>query len=89
MLLLCAGRAKLKEMTEQEHYRKTDECIAQFKNGKELYQKSALFNSIVQVLVRGQSPYEVIEMLIQQSEDNHNAMVQYIHRDTRPMVMSR
>lgn len=74
-------------MTEREFYEKTDECIARFKNGKQLYKESATFNMVVQMLVRDVSPYEIIEQLCQSSEDQSRAFIQYMHRDTRPMVM--
>lgn len=69
---------------EQEFYRKTDECIARFKNGKEKYKTSVTFNRVVQMLVRDVDPYEIIEQLCQMSNDQTKAFEQYIHRDTRP-----
>ena len=74
-------------MDRTELYEKTNECIARFKNGKEKYQKSALFNMIIQQLARGVDPYEVIEQLIQTTEDTQKAFEQYMYRDTRPTVM--
>lgn len=71
-------------MTEQEFYRKTDECIARFKNGKELYRTSPLFNRIVQMLVRDENPYDLIEELIQITDDTQKAFSQYVVRDSRP-----
>lgn len=50
-------------MNQQETYEKTDEVLSKFKNGKELFRKSTIFNIIVQQLVRGAEPYEVIEQL--------------------------
>ncbi len=67
-------------MTQEEYYKKTDEALAKFKNGKDLYQKSALFNRTVQMLVRGVSEYEIIEQLIQTTEDNNKAMEQLLIR---------
>lgn len=59
-----------------------------FKNGKERYKTSATFNRVVQMLVRNADPYEIIDHLCQMSDDQTKAFEQYIHRDTRPMVMS-
>jgi hypothetical protein len=70
-------------MTEQEFYRKTDECIARFKNGKERYKTSPTFNRAVQMLVRDVDPYDIIDQLCQMSDDHTKAFEQYIHRDTR------
>lgn len=67
-------------MTEQERYRKTDEVIAMFKRGEFLYKNSALFNTIVQQLVRGMDPYEVIESVISNCEDTSEAFKQHIIR---------
>ena len=75
-------------MTQEEFYRKTDECIARFKNGKERYKNSATFNRVIQMLVRDVDPYEIIDNLCQMSDDQTKAFKQYIYRDTRPMVIS-
>jgi hypothetical protein len=74
-------------MTHEEFYRKTDECIARFKNGKERYKTSATFNRVVQMLVRDIDPYEIIDQLCQMSDDQVKAFEQYAHRDTRPITM--
>ncbi len=70
-------------MLDHEFYRKTDECIARFKNGKERYRNSATFNRVVQMLVRDVDPYEIIDHLCQMSDDQTKAFVQYIYRDNR------
>lgn len=72
-------------MTEEEFYRKIDECIAKFKNGKERYRNSATFNRIIQMLVRDVDPYDIIDQLCQMNDDNQKAFEQYVYRDTRPM----
>ena len=71
-----------------DYRQNTDEVVDLFKNGKELYMKSPLFNKVVQMLVRRESPYEVIQQLIQCNEDSYNAMVAYIQRDTRPLIFN-
>lgn len=68
-------------MTPEEHYRKTDEIIAKFKNGKELYLKSAEFNKIVQMLVRGSTPYECIEQMVNVVDNINDAFLQQILRN--------
>jgi len=87
--VLREGDTKLNIMNEMEFYKKTDECIAKFKNGKERYQQSATFNRAVQMLVRDVDPYDIIDQLCQMTDDNQKAFEQYIHRDTKPMVMGR
>jgi len=66
------------KMKEQEIYLKTNECIARFKNGEERYKTSATFNRVVQMLVRGVDPYEIIDDLCQMSDDMTNAFIKYI-----------
>lgn len=73
-------------MTEEEHYNKTSETIAKFKNGEKRYRTSILFNIAVQMLVRGEDPFEVIDQLITTTEDTNKALIQYMYRDTRPIV---
>lgn len=73
-------------MSELEYYNKLDEVIDRFKNGKELYKKNASFNMIVQMLAKGENPYDVIEGLVKSNEDIQSAFTQYTHRDTRPIL---
>lgn len=68
-------------MTDLEIYNKTDMIISKFKNGEELYRKSALFNRSVQMLVRGVDVYDLIENLIQVTEDTQKAFEQYIQKN--------
>jgi hypothetical protein len=72
-------------MENTDEYRKTDKMIAKFKNGKKRYATSPLFNKVIQMLVRGLDPYEVIDQLCQQNEDTNNSFNQYVLRDTRPL----
>lgn len=74
---------------ELERYNKTDEIISKFKNGKERYKRSVLFNKVAQMLVRDMDPYEVIDQLIMSNEDFQNALEQYMHRDTRPVLIEK
>jgi len=74
-------------MDQQEIYKRTDEIILKFPNGKERYRKSALFNKIIQVLARGQDEYEVIDILITNNEDLKNAFEQYMLRTAPPSIL--
>jgi len=69
-------------MTEQEFYRKTDECISRFKNGLERYQTSPVFNMVIQMLVRDVDPYEIIDQLCQGNDDTQKALQQQILRSS-------
>lgn len=74
-----------KTMDEFEFYKKTDECISKFKNGKERYRKSPTFNRVIQMLVRGVDPFDVIDQLCQVTDDTQKAFEQYVIRDERPI----
>jgi len=76
------------EMTWQELYHKTSEAIAKFKNGREMYNKSPLFHKIVQMMARGSSETDIIELLITMQEDSAEQFKQYMHRDTRPITQN-
>ena len=64
-------------MNEMDFYKKTEECIAKFKNGKERYRTSATFNRVVQMLVRDVDPYDVIDHLCEVSDDTQKAFEQF------------
>jgi len=65
-------------MTREEQYRKTNEILAKFPNGEEKYKQSALFHQVVQMLVRLDDPYLVIEQLINVTEDTQHAFEHYL-----------
>ena len=69
-------------------HQKTDEVIDRFTNGREKYMRSALFNRVVQMMVRGESTYDIIEHLIQVTEDTQAAFSEFVIRDTRPTVIN-
>lgn len=75
-------------MNETYFYKKTEKCIAKFKNGKEQYRTSPTFNRVVQMLVRDVDPYDVIEQLCEIADDTQKAFEQFAFRDaankTRP-----
>ena len=75
-------------MDRHEFYKKTDETIAKFKNGRERYNNSATFNRVVQMLVRGEDPLEIIDQLSMSIDDKNKAFEQYILRSTAPFFMS-
>ena len=61
-------------------YEKTKEFISKFPNGEQLYRESALFNRIIQSMVRGVSEIEIIEQLIRITEDSIKAQVYMIRK---------
>lgn len=75
-------------MTENERYLKTSELLSKFPNGEKRMRESALFNQVIQMMVRGLDDYQVIDQLITITEDTQRAFEQYALRDTRPIVIS-
>ena len=69
-------------MKAHEHYKKTDEILSKFKNGKNRFRESALFNRVVQMLVRDADPIEIIDQLITITDDTQKAFEQYMIRST-------
>ena len=65
-------------MTEEEYYRKRDEYISRFINGDKCYQTSQLFHNMIEMLVRGKDPYEMIFDLIEINERTLDAFEQYV-----------
>lgn len=65
-------------MTDIEFHEKTKEVISKFKNGERLYQESAMFNKVVQCLVRDMDIYDLFEQVIQSSEDITNAFKHHL-----------
>lgn len=56
-----------------------------FKNGTELYYKSALFNNIVtKILMDGGNIYDFIEYLIFENERLQKEFENYLKNETRP-----
>lgn len=85
--VIASASESFGELSQSERYNLTDETISKFKNGKMLYRKSALFNRSVQMLVRGVTVYDLIENIIQVTEDTTRSFEQYINRDDRPLTM--
>jgi len=85
--VIASASESFEELSQSERYNLTDETISKFKNGKVLYRKSALFNRSVQMLVRGVTVYDLIENIIQVTEDTTRSFEQYINRDDRPLTM--
>lgn len=67
--------------------RKIDRLVSKFKNGKERYHKSALFNTTIMSLAQGDDPLVLIDQLIEMTENVQKNMEEYIKTDTRQMVV--
>jgi hypothetical protein len=85
--LLNSNNIKPRQKNDNSIQYGIDQIISRFKNGEELYRNSPAFNMCVQQLLRGVSPYEIIENLCQYSDDAKNALVAYVKRDNRPVMI--
>ena len=65
-------------MNDIEFHNKTKEVISKFKNGDILYRESATFNKVVQCLVRDMNIYDLLEQIVQHSEDITKAFEQHL-----------
>lgn len=65
-------------MTNIEFHEKTKEVISRFKNGERLYNESAVFNKVVQCLVRDMDIYDLFGQVIQSSEDIRKAFEHHL-----------
>lgn len=72
-------------LTPEEYRQKAEVIVSKFKDGQDRYKKSALFNRVVQSLVRGADPMEMIDQLITITEDTQKAFERYVERDDRPI----
>lgn len=67
-------------MTDFDYYKKTDEVISKFKNGKERFNTSPTFNRVVQMLVRDVDPIDIIDQLITINDDTQRAFSEHLMR---------
>lgn len=72
-------------MTQEEFYLKTSEYITKFKDGEKRYRESPLFNQVIQMLVRDVNPIDIIDQLIQTTENIQKAFEEYMVRVKSPM----
>lgn len=71
-------------MTPLERHTKKNELITKFKNGEKRYQESALFNRVIQMLVRDADVYEIIGQLINVAEDSQKALGEHLAYGSSP-----
>ena len=55
--------------------------ITKFKDGEKRYRESPLFNQVIQMLVRDVDPIDIIDQLIQTTENTQKAFEEYMVRD--------
>lgn len=68
-------------MKQEEFYLKTSEYITKFKDGEKRYRESPLFNQVIQMLIRDVDPIDIIDQLIQTTENTQKAFDEYMVRD--------
>jgi len=66
-----------------------DELIRKFKNGQELYNKSAMFNQIIHMLASGVDIYVILEDMIIIHEEKIKELEEYMLKDTRPFLLDK
>jgi len=64
---------------ELEYYKKFDETISKFNNGKERFKTSSLFNVTINTLVREGDPIKLIDQLIEMNDNLRKDFEQYIN----------
>lgn len=62
----------------QEEYKRASDILAEFPNSEERYKRSALFHKVVQMLVRENNPYKVIDSLVTSMDDLQKAFEHYM-----------
>lgn len=67
---------------------KTKEILQKFTDGESKYKESALFHRVIEMLVRNQDPFDIIEKLLDMNADLLAKYLDYVQRDTRPMIIS-
>lgn len=72
----------------EERFQKITELLSKFKNGEELYKRSAMFNQAIQLMVEGMNEFEVLEQIIIASDRTQRAFEDYVNRDTRPLKIN-
>lgn len=67
-------------MSQEEFYLKTSKYITKFKDGEKRYRESPLFNQVIQMLVKDVDPIDIIDQLIQTTENTQKAFEEYMVR---------
>lgn len=75
-------------MDKLEFYKKTEEIISKFENGKELYYKSPMFNQVVQMLARDVDIYKVIESMVTSVDDTQRAFEHHLMTTHKPFIVN-
>jgi hypothetical protein len=63
---------------EPKDYQKAKEILQHFPNYEVRYNRSALFHQVIQMLVRTDDPYLIIDNLITLTEDTQKAFETYM-----------
>lgn len=61
-----------------EHYKNREELIPKFKDGDKRYLESALFNKVVQMLIRGADPILIIDQLVEMNDETQKKFQEYM-----------
>lgn len=64
------------------------ELLSKFKNSEVRYNKSALFRMTIEKISRGADLYEIIDELINITDETQENFQNYTQRDTRPLEIT-
>lgn len=76
-------------MTNIEFHEKTKEIISRFKDGERLFNDSALFNRVVQLLVRDVDIYHLLEQVIQNHEETMTAYTDCLLNSNQTIILKK
>jgi hypothetical protein len=69
---------------DHELNNKIEKLVSKFENGWERYHKSAMFNSVINSMVRGADPLHIIDQVLKANDSVHDAFQKYVEGDTSP-----
>lgn len=75
-------------MKDQEFHVKLNELLSRFPNAEERMKVSALFNYVINSLVRNDDPYLIIDQLITKMEENQKAFEESITNKGRQYIIT-
>lgn len=76
-------------MTEEYNaYQKAREVMNRFSSSQERMRSSPLFHTIIQTLIRNDNPYQVIEQLINATEDAQKALSMHLLRNPPQYIIT-
>ena len=76
-------------MEQEDWYKKTKDTLSLFGDDVELYNKSALFNTIIQQMARDVSVYDIVKQLVRLNEDMRKSLEYHIIHSPVPVNLNK